>query len=144
MSAMWLDSNSLEMRTAEYCMYLTKFCELLVCYCAWYSSGEFNHNKATTSQIYRSWSLRYISSTRSRTGVLITQNEGTGRVSKWIINTVRSICTGRPATPFKSLGLSLLCSKNCGLSSFRPMEDKNTLKKNYQDSASLSVSKLFI
>ena len=30
MSAMWFDSNALEMTTAEHCRYLTKFCELLV------------------------------------------------------------------------------------------------------------------
>ena len=30
MSAMWFDMNALEMTTAEHCMYLTKFCELLV------------------------------------------------------------------------------------------------------------------
>ena len=29
MSAMRLDSNALEMTTAEHCLYLTKFCELL-------------------------------------------------------------------------------------------------------------------
>ena len=31
MPAMCFDSNALEMRTAEHCMYLTKICELLVC-----------------------------------------------------------------------------------------------------------------
>ena len=31
MSAMWFDSNALEMTTAEHFMYLTKFCELHVC-----------------------------------------------------------------------------------------------------------------
>ena len=65
MSAMWLDSNALEMTTAEHCMYLTKFCELLVCWCIWYSSGEFNYDKATTSQIYKSWSLHNSNSTRT-------------------------------------------------------------------------------
>ena len=30
MSAMWFDSNALEMTTAEHCIYLKKFCELLV------------------------------------------------------------------------------------------------------------------
>ena len=57
MSAMWFDSNAPEMTTVEHCMHLTKFCELIVCKCMWYSSGEFNHNKATMSQIYESWSL---------------------------------------------------------------------------------------
>ena len=28
------------MTTAEHCMYLTKFCELLACQCMCYSSGE--------------------------------------------------------------------------------------------------------
>ena len=31
MSAMWFDSNAPEMTTAEHCMYLTKFCELIAC-----------------------------------------------------------------------------------------------------------------
>ena len=72
MSAMWFNSNALEVTTAEHCMYLTKFCELLVCSCMWYSSGEFNHNKAKTSQFCKklepaifkfyknlNWSLHY-------------------------------------------------------------------------------------
>ena len=32
MSTMWFDSNALEMTTAEHCMYLTKFCQLLRLY----------------------------------------------------------------------------------------------------------------
>ena len=65
MSAMWFDRNALEMTTAEHCMHLTNFCELLVCQCMWYGSGEFNHNKVTTSQIYKSWSLHHSDSTRT-------------------------------------------------------------------------------
>ena len=68
MSAMWFDSKALEMTTAEHCMYLTKFCELVLVYarvCGTYSSGVFNHNKATTSQMYKSWSLHYSNSTRT-------------------------------------------------------------------------------
>ena len=37
-SAMWLDSNAIEMTTAEHYMFLTKFCELPACQC--YSSEE--------------------------------------------------------------------------------------------------------
>ena len=61
LSEMWFDSNALEMMTAEHYMYFRK---LLVC-SMWYTSGEFNHNKATTSQIYKSWSLHYSNSTRT-------------------------------------------------------------------------------
>ena len=43
----------------------------------------------TTSQIYKSWSLHDSSSTKTRTGACITQNQ---------------IGTERPATTFKSLG----------------------------------------
>ena len=32
-SAMWFDSNAVEMTTAEHYMYLMKFCELLACQC---------------------------------------------------------------------------------------------------------------
>ena len=63
---LWFDSNAQEMTTAEHCMYLTKFCELLVfSACGAYSSGEFNHNKATTFEIYKSWNLHYSNSTRT-------------------------------------------------------------------------------
>ena len=47
MSAAWFDSNALEMTTAEYCMYLTNFCELLACQCMCYSSGELKFMLAT-------------------------------------------------------------------------------------------------
>ena len=40
MSAVWFDSDALEIMTAEHCMYLMKFCELLACQCMCYSSGE--------------------------------------------------------------------------------------------------------
>ena len=36
--AVWLDSNAVEMTTAEHYMYLTKLYELLACQC--YSSGD--------------------------------------------------------------------------------------------------------
>ena len=37
-SAVWFDSNAIEMTTPEHYMYLTKFCELLACHS--YCSGE--------------------------------------------------------------------------------------------------------
>ena len=90
---MWFNSSALEMTTAEHCMYLTKFCEFLVCWCMWYSSGEFNHNKelnkATTS----------LKSTRAGAFIIqilqeleqepaLLKIKRTGRVSNRIINTV--------------------------------------------------------
>ena len=41
-SAVSFDLNAVEMRTAEYCIYLTKFYELLACRCTSYSFGELN------------------------------------------------------------------------------------------------------
>ena len=43
--------------------------------CGTHSSGEFTHNKATTSQIYKSWSLHYSNSARTWTGACINQNQ---------------------------------------------------------------------
>ena len=68
MSAMWFDSNLLEMTTAEHCMYLSKFCELLVCWCMWYISGEFNHNKELIK-------LRHLKSTRAGAFIILILQE---------------------------------------------------------------------
>ena len=37
-SALWFNSNAIEMTPAEHYMYVTKFCQLLACQC--YSCGE--------------------------------------------------------------------------------------------------------
>ena len=92
MSAMWFDSNALEMTTAEHCIYLTEFCEWIVCWCMWYSSGEFNHNKelnkVTMSQIYKSWSLHYPNLQELELEPALLKIKRAGRVSNRIINTV--------------------------------------------------------
>ena len=72
------------MITAEHCMYLKKFCDLLACHCMCYSFGELKfmlgaymsvNILTVTSQIYKNWSLHDLNSTRSRTGAGVTQNQ---------------------------------------------------------------------
>ena len=40
LSAVWFDSNAVEMTTAKHCMYLTTFCELLAYQCMSYTVME--------------------------------------------------------------------------------------------------------
>ena len=98
--------------------------------CGTYSSGEFNHSKATF-QIYKSWNLHYSNSTKTWTGACIIQNQ-----KEWESFELNHKHSHSPQVQvglqqLKSLDLSLLivsCFKNnnqccsCGLSSFRPTE----------------------
>ena len=133
MSAIWFDSNALEITTAEHCTWWS-FVSCLSASACGTVLENFDHNKANTSQIYKSWSLHYSSSTRTWTGACITQNQKDWESFK--LNHKHShspqVQVGLQQHLSLLKDLSLLCTKNnnqccsCGLTSFRPTEVTST------------------
>ena len=84
-SAVWFDSNAVEMTTTKHCMYLTKFCEFIQLWRIEYYAKNLHICLiiiTMTFQIYKSWSLFDSNSTKTRTGACITQNQNDWRRCK--------------------------------------------------------------
>ena len=103
MSAVRLDSNAVEMTTAEHCMYLTQFCESLACQSCLdnsilYSLGNLHVCLiiiTMTSQIYKSRSLHELNSTRTRTGACITLNQMDWRIEELQVGSQNTVIAQR-------------------------------------------------
>ena len=83
MHVMWFDSNAQEMTTAEHCMYLTKFCMLVVKLWRIFIIIKLQRLKSTRAEACIIQILQEL-----ELGPALLKIKRTGGVSNWIINTV--------------------------------------------------------